>query len=126
MLRVSMKKQVNDKKIEGAFPRPPVKASELLVPITTWSEMFSETRITSVKFDKFWYDSVEDGLAYFFRWLGEPRSTVLVVWNNERPTHIECRRIDDLLVPAAESEQIIAEVTQLFRNAGFWRNDVIH
>ena len=121
-----MKKQVNDKKIEGAFPPPPVKASEFLLPITTWSEMFHETQVTGVEFDQFWYDSVEDGRAYFFRWLGESRSTVLAVWDDERPTYIECRRRGDLLASADEAERIIAEVTLLFRNAGFWCNHVIH
>jgi hypothetical protein len=117
---------VSDAKLEGAFPPPPVKASEFLLPITTWSEMFRETQFTGVEFDEFWYDSVEDGRAYFFRWLGESRSTVLVVWDAERPTHIECRKSGDLLASADEAERIIAEVTLLFRNAGFWRNHVIH
>lgn len=47
--------------------------------------MFREAAITGVEFDLFWYDSVEEGVAYLFSWLGEPRSTVLVVWNDERP-----------------------------------------
>lgn len=119
-----MKKRTSDTKMEGTFPPPPVKASELLVPITTWSEMFRETEFTGIDFNEFWYDSVEDGMAYFFRWLGEPRSTVLVVWNYESPTHIECRKSVDLLASADEAERIIAEVTQLFRNAGFWRNHI--
>jgi hypothetical protein len=125
-MAILMKKRTSDTKLEGAFPPPPVEASNLLVPITTWSEMFRETELTGVEFDKFWYDSVEDGRAYFFRWLGEPRSTVLAVWNDERPTHIECRKNGDLLASADESERIIAEVTQLFRNAGFWREHVKH
>jgi len=115
-----------NKKMEAAFPPPPVEASELLLPITTWPEIYREAAVTGIIFDEFWYDSVEDGVAYFFRWLGEPRATVLVVWNKESPTHIECRKIGDLPTSAAESERIIADVTQLFRNAGFWRNHLIH
>jgi hypothetical protein len=117
---------VNDMKLEGAFPPPPVEASEFLVPITIWSEMFRETQFTGVEFDEFWYDSVEDGRAYFFRWLGEPRSTVLVVWDDKSPTHIECRKCGDLLASADESERINVEVTQLFLNAGFWHDHVKH
>ena len=114
----------SDTKLGGDFPPPPVEASELLVPITTWAEMFRETEFTGVKIDEFWYNCVEDGVAYFFSWRGEPRSTVLVIWDNERPTHIECRKSGELLASADESERIIAEVTQLFRNAGFWRDNV--
>ena len=121
-----MKQRTNDTRTVGVFPPPPVEASDLLVPITTWPEMFRETEFTGVEFDEFWYDSVEDGTAYFFRWLGEPRSTVLVVWDDEKPTHIECRKCGDLLASVDEAERIIAEVTQLFRNAGFWRNHVKH
>jgi len=121
-----MKLEVTDSKLDDAFPPPPVKASELLLPITTWSEMFCETQITGVEFGKFWYKSVEAGVAYFFRWLGEPRSTVLIVWDDKIPTHVECRKGGGLLASADESEPIIAEVTQLFLNAGFWRDHVKH
>lgn len=60
-----MKKRTSDTKMEGTFPPPPVKASELLVPITTWSEMFRETEFTGIDFNEFWYDSVEDGMGLF-------------------------------------------------------------
>lgn len=122
-----MKKRTGDtKKLEGAFPPPPVDGSEFLVPITTWPEMFRETKCTGVIFDEFWYYSVEDGVAYFFRWLGEPRSTVLVVWDDAIPSHIECRKSGDLPASVDESKRIIAEVTLLFRNSGLWRNHVKH
>ncbi len=113
-------------KLEGVFPPPPVEATKLLAPITTWPNMFREAEVTGIIFDEFWYDCVEDGVAYFFSWLGEPRSTVLVVWNDKMPTHIECRKKGDLPATADESEHIIAEVTLLFRNAGFWQNRVTH
>lgn len=113
-------------KVEDAFPPPPVKASEFLLPITTWSEMFRETQFTGVEFNEFWFDSVEDRNAYFFRWMGEPRATVLVVWDKKKPTHIECRKSGDLLASADETERIIAEVTHLYRTAGFWRDHGIH
>jgi len=111
-----------DKDTTGIFPSPPVRGGELLVPITSWPKMHRETQTTKVEFDLFWYDSVTDGVAYFFRWLGEPRSTVLVVWNDEGPTHIECRKIGDVLVSAQESASITAEVTAAFRAAGYWRH----
>ena len=98
----------------------------MLVPITSWPEMHGETQITNVEFDLFWYDSVADGVAYFFRWLGQPRSTVLVVWNDEGPTHIESRNMGDLLLSAEDSANITAEVTSAFRAAGYWRNMAHH
>ncbi len=121
-----MMSRANDTEAKAAFPPPPVTGSELLVPITSWSEMFRETAITGVEFDLFWYDSVEEGVAYFFSWLGEPRSTVLVVWSYKEPTHIECRKGNDLLASPAESLPIIAEVTHMFRSAGFWREKTNH
>ena len=109
-----MKSRANDTKANAGFPPAPVAASEMLVPITSWAEMFRETAITSVEFDLFWHDSVEEGAAYFFSWRGEPRSTVLVVWNDEGPTHIECRKVGDLLASEMESLPIIEAVTRLF------------
>jgi hypothetical protein len=111
---------------EGDFPSPPIAASGLLVPIGTWLEMLRETEITKVEFDAFWFDSVKDGVAYFFRWLGEPRSTILVVWNNDGPTHIECRKVGDLIASEAESMPMIAEITHMFRSAGFGRDKTDH
>jgi hypothetical protein len=61
-----MKGRANDTNAKAAFPPSPVAGSELLVPITSWPEMFCETAITGVEFDLFWYDSVEEGVAYFF------------------------------------------------------------
>ncbi len=121
-----MKKKSNDTEVRTAFPPPPIAASELLVPITSWPEMFREATITGVEFDLFWYDSVKDGVAYFFSWLGEPRSTVLVVWTDDAPTHIECRKWKDILATPMECVPIITEVTQMFRSAGFWREQVNH
>lgn len=115
-----------DTETSGIFPAPPIQRTELLVPIASWPEMHRETQITKVEFDLFWYDSVADGVAYFFRWLGQPRSTVLVVWNDERSTHIESRKMGDLLLSAEESANITAEVTSAFRAAGYWRDMAHH
>ena len=121
-----MRNKAHDIAAKAAFPSPPIAASELLVPITSWPEMFRETEATGVEFDLFWYERVEDGIAYFFSWLGEPRSTVLVVWNSEGPTHIECRKMGDLPATETESLPIIATITHLFRGAGFWRDKLSH
>lgn len=120
------KKTIDTQELKGVFPAPPVEASEFLVPITTWAEILREAEVTGIIFDELWYDSIEDGVAYFFRWLGEPRSIVLVVWNDDRPTHIECWKCGDLPISADESERIIAEVVLLYRKAGFWPNHLIH
>jgi hypothetical protein len=88
--------------------------------------MFHEKQVTGVEFDEFWYESVEEGVAYFFSWLGNPRSTVLVVWNDKEPTYIECRKVGDQLASEIEAASIHAEITQLFRNAGFWLSLITH
>lgn len=119
---MAIPRKSSDAETSGSFPQPPVAGSELLVPITSWAEMHKETEITKVEFDLFWYDCVGDGVAYFFRWLGEPRSTVLVVWNDYAPTHIECRKSGDTLTTAEEAANIVAEVTHAFRAAGYWRD----
>lgn len=112
--------------ILGTFPRSPVQGNTQLIPITSWPEMHDETRVTKVEFDLFWYESVTEGVAYFFRWLGQPRSTVLVVWNNQGPTHIECRTMGDVLVSPQDSAEIVAEVTSAFRAAGYWQHMAEH
>lgn len=121
-----MKNRANDSQARAEFPPPPVAASELLVPITSWPAMYRETEITGVEFDLFWYDSVEEGAAYFFSWLGEPRSTVLVVWNDQGPTHIECRKVGDLPASPTESLPIDAAVMHVFRSAGFGSQKADH
>ena len=121
-----MKLLMTDMKLDGAFPLPPIKGSNLLVPITTWVEMFHETQITGVEFDEFWYEKVEEGVAYFFKWHGKPRATVLVVWDEEGPTHIECRTLGDLFISEIEGVSIRAEVVKLFCNAGFWSGKSIN
>jgi hypothetical protein len=121
-----MKTTTHDTKAPTAFPPPPVVAGPLLVPITSWADMHQETAITGVQFDLFWFDRVEEGVAYFFSWSEEPRSTVLVVWDDRGTTHIECRKAGDLLATSTECLPIVAEVTQAFRNAGFWAEKAIH
>src|SRR3972149_875081 len=48
-VRSPMKGRANDTEAKAAFPPPPVAASESLVPITSWPEMFQETAITGVE-----------------------------------------------------------------------------
>lgn len=110
----------------GEFTPPPIPGDELLIPITSWEAMYAETRLTGVEFEQFWFDSVEEGVAYFFRWLGEPRSTVLIVWTEDGPTHIECRTFGDQEVSSDEFRAIVASVILQFRKAGFWPYLVTH
>ncbi|MBN1547659.1 MAG: hypothetical protein JW902_13495 [Syntrophaceae bacterium] len=121
-----MKIGITDTKLGDEFPPPPVKGSDLLVPITTWAHMLQETQVTGVQFDEFWCDSVENDVAYFFRWLGEPRATVLLVWDDEGLMYIECRKSGDMLVSEDESERILSEVIKLFPNTGFWCDHFRH
>jgi hypothetical protein len=116
-----------DTQVDGAFPPPPVAGTPLLDPIASWAEMHAETKMTGVEFDAVWYDNVEEGVAYFFRWIGEPRATVLVVWDHTGVTFIECRKTGDLLVSESESKRIRDEVIRTFGDAGFFsRSKVDH
>lgn len=121
-----MKIRDQDFDANGTFPPAPVEGNADLVPIRTWAEMFREKQVTGVEFEEFWYESVEEGVAYFFSWFGNPRSTVLVVWNKKEPTHIECRKVGDQLATESEAAPIQAMVTQLFRSAGFWESHTTH
>ena len=115
-----------DTQVDPRFPPSPVEPSDRLTPIRTWYEMFVETGVTGVEFDLFWYESVEAGLAYFFRWLGQPRATVLVVWDEQGPLHIECRTFGDQPVSAPDADPIVAEVMTAFHGAGFLSELVTH
>lgn len=105
--------------MQNVFRPSPIKASPLLDPIPSWTEMQRETKAMAVEFDLFWNDSIADGVAYFFRWLGEPRATVLVVWEATGPTHIECRKQGDVLLSGVEAAPVVAEVKRLFHEEGF-------
>ena len=112
--------------IEAPFPPPPIGTTTLLVPITSWSEMHHEATDMGVEFDLFWYESVTEGVAYFFRWLSDPRCIVLVVWDNAGPTHVECRKRGGILASDDESAPILAEVISAFRAVGQWPEQVAH
>jgi hypothetical protein len=99
------------------FPPPPIKGGRVLVPIRSWPEMYREMAVTGVEFDAHWYECVEDEVAYFFRWMGEPRSTVLVVWDDRGLTHVACRTLGDRLLTPKESKPIVNGITRAFRRA---------
>jgi hypothetical protein len=117
-LKMDLRKIPSDTNLGNEFPPPPIPASGLLVPIESWPEMVQEQKVTGVEFELFWYQCVADGVAYFFRWLGEPRSTVLVVWNSAGPTHIECRTAGDCLVSTDQAKPISTGVIRLFQDVG--------
>ena len=113
-------------KSSGNFPQPPIPGSELLIPITSWESMYAETQVTGVEFEQFWFDSVEEGMAYFFSWLGDPRATVLIVWTDEGPTHIESRTFGDTVVIGTGANAVVATAILQFRNEGYWPNLTEH
>lgn len=122
--RVSAKNRWKSNRSERAnlFPTPPVTGTARLVPITSWRQMHCEMELTGVEFDEFWHESVNEGVAYFFKWLGEPRGTVLTVFSRaERVlTVIEAHKLGDIPMSPDALMPILSEVTQLFREAGFW------
>ena len=99
------------------FPPPPIVGSDQLVPITTKTGMLEEMLVSGAEFDDFWNESVEENVAYFFKWLGEFRATVLVVWGDEGPTHIESVKAGSLSLTDEERQSVRDEVTRLFQEA---------
>jgi len=81
--------------------------------------MQREGRSTKVDYDVFWDESVHEGAAYFFRWLGEPRATVLAIWAGEDLVHVEVRKCGDVLPSAAQAEPIAAHIVRAFSRSGF-------
>jgi len=105
---------------DGLFPPHPVESGSALVPIKSWADMFLETEVTGIEFDAFWYRIVEGGAGCYFRRMGVPRCTVLVLWNVDGPELIECRASGNRLLAAPEDDSIVAQVTQLFLAAGYF------
>jgi hypothetical protein len=106
-----------------SFPPCRVPGTALLVPISSWEGLFSETLEVGVDFDAFWCQCILDRVAYFFQWLGEPRCTVLTVWNDAGLTYVECRARGDRLLFTNEVLEIEREVAQAFWEAGFTSPD---
>lgn len=103
-----------DTRSRDRFVVPPIGPSILLHPIRTWQEMYRESLETGVVFDAFWYESVVDGTACFFRWTGEPRATVVAVYTEEQVLRVECRKRGDMEPTPAESAPILLEVARVF------------
>lgn len=81
--------------------------------------MWEEIPVTGVEFDAHWLDLVESRVAYFFRWTGTPRATVLVVWSDDEIRYVECRGQGDRKLCSTESLEIVVELHRLFVEAGF-------
>jgi hypothetical protein len=86
----------------------------VLQPIRSWPDLVTETRVTGIEFDAFWDACVCDEVAYFFRWFGSVRATVLVVFEPDGPIFIEVRRAPDVEVKGRDAEPVIREVLRLF------------
>ena len=114
-----MNQPTNVSRGRDGFPDAPIPGSPLLVPITCWAGMVCEIRITNVVIDSFWIESIKDGVCYFFRWLGHPRSTVLVVYDVTEITHVECHTLGDCPLSFAEAQDAVYEVLRLFGLSGY-------
>lgn len=98
---------------DNPFPQPPFAKTELLRPICAWSDMVDEMVITGVDFDEHWYSCVMEGVAYFYRWHGSMRATVLVVFNTYAIVYVEARQFDDQLVPEVEHLLIVDAISEI-------------
>ena len=64
----------SDTELNANFPRPPVLATRQLEPLASWPALCREPPVTGIEFDLFWYECIEEEVAYFFRWTGMPRA----------------------------------------------------
>ena len=100
---------LGDSELTESFALPPLQPSASLHPIRTWEAMYRETQVTGVEFDAFWLESVSEGVACFFSWTGGPRATVLVVLDDGRIMHLECRGEGDRRLSAEAAAPIALE-----------------
>lgn len=108
--------------LTGVFPPPPIEGDRTLVPIGNWLQMYHEAIATQVEFEYFWFEQVCCEVAYFFSWFSsDVRATVLVVWDCDGPTYIECRKLPDTLVDDHERALIVNHVVHAFWAAGLIR-----
>lgn len=105
-------------RIDTEFPPSPVAGTAFLRPLRSWREVYEENKVTETEFDAFWYQSVIDGIAYFYSWLGEPRATVLVVRDNAGGLFVECRTVGDRHLSSDESAPIVEHVTKAYSTIG--------
>lgn len=122
MIRASRSTLPADLQLTGVFPHPPIEGDRTLVPIRTWLQMHHEAKETQVEFEYFWYEHVYCEVAYFFSWVGgDVRATVLVVWDCDGPTYIECRKLPDTLMDDEECAPIVNHVIRAFWTVGLIR-----
>ena len=101
------------------FPAWALDRTDDLVSIASWRDLHAETEVTGVEIDQFWCESIDDGVAYFFKWLGEPRATVLAVAGEQSLTFVECRQSWDKPVGQLAATEVVSTVVKAFGRAGF-------
>ena len=113
------RKQLVRPDVIESIPPSPIVGTRRLVPITSWSALTHECKITGVVIDLFWCESLVEGVCYFFRWVGKRRATVLTVFSDGVLDFVECRTTGDRLIPACDAMDIIYEVSACFMRSGF-------
>ncbi len=98
---------------DNPFPPQPFAQTGLLIPICSWSDMAQEMLVTGIEFDEHWYSCVMEEVAYFYKWHGKVRATVLVVFNTDAIVYVEARQFDDQLVPEIEHLLIVNEISEI-------------
>jgi hypothetical protein len=104
------------------FPRPPIKGSSLLVPVSSLDDVVDAHREMGIPLDNFWLRAVLSptwGSAYFFRWCGEVPALVLATFGAIQLNHVECLTRGDGQVPMPHRSCILASVIDAFAEAGF-------
>ena len=101
------------------LPAPPIKGTDLLIPIVSAEDLLREHQDMGIPFDNFWLLSVLKNTAYFFRWREEICATVLAVICERSLTHFQSLTRGDCPVAEPHKSKIMANVIQNFADAGY-------
>jgi hypothetical protein len=106
--------------LEHSFPPPPVRGSDLLVPLLSPEDMARDAMEMNIPYEPWDDEEVRAHVAYFFSWRGIERATVLTVFvPNKELTNFECQAYSEASVMPSTLKAIHDTVTKLFRAAGF-------
>jgi hypothetical protein len=106
--------------LSKSFPVPPIQGTDLLIPIASAEDLLREHKEMEIVFDNCWMSGVISwNTAYFFRWSGEIPAVVLVIFERNRLTHIECLTRGGSPVPTPQRSTILSSVVQSFEDEGY-------
>jgi len=107
------------------FPPSPLPTHSLMQPLSSAFAIAEDAEEMSFTFESWWVERVYEGVAYFFRWTGNTRATVLLVIDRDRVTHVECQGCGGTKIEGSEFQPIGRVLQELCHQAGLrlWEHD---